>query len=131
MKKTILLSLVLSLGGCQLVSPIFVDYNGVRMDAAKWINSQSLLSMQQKRSLTQLSKAQQQLHHYSDQDSPTRLAIAKQNQIALHCAHLHLSEKKISQLQQQLFGDEKQQILAFYQENAPMIKLDEKSIQCE
>ncbi|KYQ70539.1 hypothetical protein AZH43_04160 [Acinetobacter pragensis] len=131
MKKIIMISLLLSLSGCQLVSPIFVDYNGVRMDVAKWINSQTLLSMQQKRSLVQLSKAQQQLHNYSAKDDSARFSIAKQNQIALHCAHLYVSDKKIAQLQQQIFGDEKALILERYHQLAPAFKLDEKSIQCE
>lgn len=131
MNKILLASLALGLSGCQLASPIFVDYYGVRRDAAKWINSQSLLSMQQKRSLAQLSKAQQQLYNYSSKDSAAQLAIAKENQIALHCAHLHLTDKKIAQLQDVLFAEKKPAVLSAYQALAPMIKLDEKSIQCE
>ena len=62
--KLITLGLIISISaGCQVVSPLFVDYNGVRRDVAKWINHQQLLSMQQKRSLVQLSKAQQQLYY--------------------------------------------------------------------
>ena len=60
-KLLILLSSFSLLTACQVVSPIFVDYNGVRMDVAKWINNHQLLTMQQKRSLAQLSKAQQKL----------------------------------------------------------------------
>ncbi|SPL71994.1 hypothetical protein [Acinetobacter stercoris] len=42
-----------------MISPTFVDYNGVRMNVAKWINQQQMLGMQQKRRLVQLSKVQQ------------------------------------------------------------------------
>ena len=121
----------LSLSGCQLISPIFVDYNGVRMDVAKWINSKTLLNMQQKRSLVQLSKAQQEINGFSKLSDSERLAVAKENAIAMHCANLHLSQKKIQQLQLQIFGEDKQHILKEYQQLAPMIKLDEKSIQCD
>lgn len=61
MYKTKILILLIglsSLGACQIISPIFVDYNGVRRDVAQWINEQQLMSMQQKRSLAQLSRAE-------------------------------------------------------------------------
>ena len=76
------------LGACQLISPIFVDYNGVRMDVAKWINNHQLLSMQQKRSMAQLSKAQQKLVRIDTIPDDQKLSISKENSIALHCAHL-------------------------------------------
>ena len=53
------ISTALSLSACQLISLLMVDYNGVRRDVAHWINNHQLMSMQQKRSLVQLSKAQQ------------------------------------------------------------------------
>ncbi|MDN5511831.1 MAG: hypothetical protein L0G53_06190 [Acinetobacter sp.] len=57
--KFIAISLIaLITTACQLISPLFVSYNGVRMDVARWINNQQLLSMQQKCSLAQLSKTQ-------------------------------------------------------------------------
>ena len=66
------------LGACQWAGPIFVDYNGVRRDVAEWINGQNLLSMQQKRSLAQLSRAEQPLLHADKAEDPaTRLALAK------------------------------------------------------
>jgi hypothetical protein len=55
-KIFILLIGISSLSACQIISPIFVDYNGVRRDVAQWINQQQLMSMQQKRSLAQLSR---------------------------------------------------------------------------
>ena len=64
---------------CQVISPIFVDYNGVRMDVARWINNQQLLTMQQKRSLVQLSKAQQKLYRIEHIPEDQKLAIATQN----------------------------------------------------
>lgn len=87
--KLIAINLIAVLStGCQLISPLFVDYNGVRGDVASWINNQQLLSMQQKRSLVQLSKAQQKLYQIEQIPEDQKLAIAKQNQIALHCAYL-------------------------------------------
>ena len=87
--------------------------------------------MQQKRSLVQLSKAQQRSNCFSRLSDSRRLAVAKENAIAMHCANLHLSQKKIQQLQLQIFGEDKEHILKEYQQLAPMIKLDKKSIQCD
>ncbi|TCB47606.1 hypothetical protein E0H83_03190 [Acinetobacter terrestris] len=118
--------------GCQVISPLFVDYNGVRMDVARWINNQQLLSMQQKRSLAQLSKAQQKLYRIEQIPENQKLAVAKQNQIALHCAYQHLSEHKIKQLQAMVLGqDKKDAILKKYAQEFPQIKLASSAIQCE
>ena len=120
------------LGACQLISPIFVDYNGVRMDVAKWINNHQLLSMQQKRSMAQLSKAQQKLVRIDTIPDDQKLSISKENSIALHCAHLHLSAKQIDQLQNQIFDEQqKEKILKKYEQEFPKIKLDSSMLQCE
>ncbi len=123
--------IISSLSACQIMSPIFVDYNGVRMDVAKWINTQTFLSMQQKRSLAQLSKAQQQLYHINQISDEKKLEIAQQNTTALYCARLHLTEHKISQLQDVIFSENKNQILERYSHDFPRIKLDENLIHCE
>ena len=120
------------LGACQWAGPIFVDYNGVRRDVAEWINEQNLLSMQQKRSLAQLSRAEQPLLHADKAEDPaTRLALAKSHQEAMHCAHLVLPAKKIDQLQEQVWGADKARVLAYYQQHFPKLKLDANSIQCD
>ena len=125
-------TLIPLLGACQVISPIFVDYNGVRMDVAKWINNHQLLSMQQKRSMAQLSKAQQKLVRIDSISNDQKLSISKENSIALHCAHLHLSAKQIDQLQNQIFDtEEKETILKKYDQEFPKIKLDSSTIQCE
>ena len=133
MKKALLtISLLTTLTACQLVSPIFVEYNGVRMDVAQWINQQHLLSMQQKRSLAQLSKAQQKLVGIDQIQDSQKLTIAKENSMALHCAQQSLSEDKIQQLQQQVFGkDDLARILNLYYQQFPKIKLDANTIECE
>ena len=86
MKKALLtISLLTTLTACQLVSPIFVEYNGVRMDVAKWINQQPLMTMQQKRTLAQLSRAQQKLVKIDQITEHDKVAISTQNAIALYC----------------------------------------------
>ncbi|OTG81795.1 hypothetical protein [Acinetobacter sp. ANC 4648] len=127
-----LLACSMILTACQVISPIFVDYNGVRMDVAKWINQQQLLNMQQKRSLVQLSKAQQKLYHIEKIKDDEKFKITQENTIAMHCAHLYLTDHKIQQLQSKIFGDaEKQAILEAYNQHFPKIKIDVNTIQCE
>lgn len=64
-KILILLISLSSLSACQIISPIFIDYNGVRRDVAQWINQQQLMSMQQKRSLAQLSRKSDAIRNMS------------------------------------------------------------------
>ena len=130
-KILILLISLSSLSACQIISPIFVDYNGVRRDVAQWINQQQLMSMQQKRSLAQLSRAQQKIERYPEYDQTQRLAVTRENQIALHCARLHVTEHKIQQLQQKIYAGETQTILNRYEQLSPQIKLDLTSIRCD
>ncbi|MDR6630509.1 hypothetical protein J2X86_002564 [Acinetobacter lwoffii] len=130
-KIFILLIGISSLSACQIISPIFVDYNGVRRDVAQWINQQQLMSMQQKRSLAQLSRAQQKIEPYPEYEQSQRLAVTRENQIALHCARLHVTEHKIRQLQQKIYAGETQTILNRYEQLSPQIKLDPTSIRCD
>ena len=130
-KILILLISLSSLSACQIISPIFVDYNGVRRDVAQWINQQQLMSMQQKRSLAQLSRAQQKIERYPEYDQTQRLAVPRENQIALHCVRLHVTEHKIQQLQQKIYAGETQTILNRYEQLSPQIKLDPTSIRCD
>ena len=130
-KILILLISLSSLSACQIISPIFVDYNGVRRDVAQWINQQQLMSMQQKRSLAQLSRAQQKIERYPEYDQTQRLAVTRENQIALHCVRLHVTEHKIRQLQQKIYAGETQTILNRYEQLSPQIKLDPTSIRCD
>lgn len=90
--------------GCQVITPVFVDYQGVRMDVAKWINGHQLMSMQQKRSLVQLAKAQQPVYAFAQKSPEQQIQILEANQIAMHCARQHLSSMQIEQLQDQIFG---------------------------
>lgn len=130
-KIFILLIGLSSLSACQIISPIFIDYNGVRRDVAQWINQQQLMSMQQKRSLAQLSRAQQKIGRYPEYEQSQRLAVTRENQIALHCARLHVTEHKIQQLQQKIYAGETQTILNRYEQLSPQIKLDLTSIRCD
>ncbi|OTG66809.1 hypothetical protein [Acinetobacter silvestris] len=121
-----------SLSACQIISPIFVDYYDVRMDVAKWINRHQLLSMQQKRSLVQLTRAQQKLYNIESIPEEQKIQIARENSIAMYCAELHLSQRKIKQLQNIIFDEAEQQLIfTFYDQKFPKIKLDINNIQCD
>lgn len=135
MKQLKLLLIALSLAiltACQVISPVFVDYNGVRMDVAKWINGHQLLSMQQKRSMVQLAKAQQALYRFEQQTVAQQEQIIVDNQVALHCAEPYLSAKQIAQLQDQIFEpQEKAQALHTLQIESAKVKVDLSQARCE
>nr|WP_179997755.1 hypothetical protein [Acinetobacter sp. YH12239] len=118
--------------GCQTIHPISVNYHGVRMDVAQWINAQNFITMQQKRTLVQLSRAQQKLVHIDVIPEDHKLAVSKENAVALHCAQLYLSEQKIESLQNIVFSNVNQTaVLAQFEQEFPKIKLDSQLIQCQ
>ena len=123
--------MVFLLSACQVISPIFVNYNGVRMDVAKWINHQPFMTMQQKRSLVELSKAQQKLKRFPEYDHAKQLEITKQNQIAMYCAERIVTEHKIKQLQHQIYAEELDLVLGQYNKLAPKIPLESSQIKCD
>ena len=117
--------------GCQIISPLFVDYYGVRRDVAQWINQHQLLSMQQKRLLVQLSRAQQQLRKIESKSAEQQIHIMKENMMAIHCATPDITEQKIQQLQDKIFDPtEKQHILDFYNQQRQNIQIDLNLVKC-
>lgn len=81
--------------------------------------------------MVQLSKAQQKLIDIENIQENQKFSIAKENAIAMHCAHQHITEDKINQLQDQILGQNKLQILAIYKQQFPKLKIDVNAIQCE
>lgn len=101
------------------------------MDVARWINTQALLSMQQKRSLVQLSKAQQRLYRINEASESVQQEIAIQNAVALQCARRNVSERKIRQLQDQVPDENRQQYLKVLNQQSDGLKLDPTKVHCE
>jgi hypothetical protein len=74
-------------------------------------------------------QAQQKLYRIEHIAEDQKLAVATQNQIALHCARLHLTENKINQLQSIIFRENKKAaILQKYPQEFPKIKLSASAI---
>ena len=122
---------VMTLTGCQIVSPIFVDYNGVRRDVATWINKQPLLSMQQKRSMAQLSRAQQPIIRLDFTDQEKLVSVARANEAAMYCANQHLSARQIQRLQKLIFPEDALHKLSLLERQALHITLTEQEKQCD
>ena len=131
-KACLTLSLtIMTLTGCQIISPIFVDYNGVRRDVATWINKQPLLSMQQKRSMAQLSRAQQPIIHLDFNNQQKLVSVARANEVAMYCANQHLSARQIQRLQKQIFPEDTLHKLSLLEQQALLITLTEQEKQCD
>ena len=122
---------VMTLTGCQIVSPIFVDYNGVRRDVATWINKQPLLSMQQKRSMAQLSRAQQPIIRLDFNDQEKLVSVARANEAAMYCANQYLSARQIQRLQKQIFPEDALHKLSLLEQQALHINLTEQEKRCD
>lgn len=122
---------VMTLTGCQIVSPIFVDYNGVRRDVASWINKQPLLSMQQKRSMAQLSRAQQPIIRLDFNDQEKLVSVARANEAAMYCANQYLSARQIQRLQKQIFPEDALHKLSLLEQQALHITLTEQEKRCD
>ncbi|WP_180003905.1 MULTISPECIES: hypothetical protein [unclassified Acinetobacter] len=122
---------VMTLTGCQIVSPIFVDYNGVRRDVATWINKQPLLSMQQKRSMAQLSRAQQPIIRLDFNDQEKLVSVARANEAAMYCANQYLSARQIQRLQKQIFPEDALHKLSLLEQQALHITLTEQEKRCD
>ena len=122
---------VMTLTGCQIVSPIFVDYNGVRRDVATWINKQPLLSMQQKRSMAQLSRAQQPIIRLDFNDQEKLVSVARTNEAAMYCANQYLSARQIQRLQKQIFPEDALHKLSLLEQQALHITLTEQEKRCD
>ena len=129
-KGLLILPFICCLSACQLASPIFVNYNGVRMDVASWINKQPLMSMKQKRSLAELSKAQQRLLRFHEYDAATRLEVTMQNEQAMYCAQQSVSDSKIKSLQEKIYSEKLDEVMLQYQQLKPQIKLNVQQIIC-
>lgn len=89
--------------------------------------------MQQKRSLSQLSHAQQRLVRIDNISNEQKLEISQQNSIALHCAQQVSTINKIKQLQLKVFSDEleKKRVLEKYDQEFPKVKIDISKIHCD
>ena len=64
------------MGGCQLISPILTNYNGVRMDVAHYINQSWYFGLKEREILVEYAKAQQQVTAWP------RLRTEQQQQLA-------------------------------------------------
>ena len=60
-KKLTICTVVSLLGACSLISPLVVDYNGVRRDVATAINQNTLLSISSRHVLVAYAKEQQKI----------------------------------------------------------------------
>lgn len=102
-KLFVAISLSAFLTSCSVISPLVVDYNGVRMDVAKAINNNITLSISDRKTLVAYAKDQQKIlsSQYATDDLQQQLAIDRKT--LKYCALQNVSEKKLTWVDSKIF----------------------------
>jgi hypothetical protein len=131
-KTWVVLSSVSLLTACQAISPIFVDYHGVRRDVAQWINHKNLLSMQQKRDLVAIAQVEQTLNRIKRSSTiEERQTFAAEYHTAYVCHASQLNPKHVKALQLQIYEPSQLTDLhRFYENNLRQLEPKPSDIQC-
>ena len=123
--------LALSLGACQVVGPILVDYNGVRRDVAQYINSKMSYSFADKHVLVAYAKGQQKILTADRLSPEAQQQLAYERAVGRYCASQHISLKKLNQVDAKIFSYPDQQANWQQIQNLQMqIQLDTNNIDC-
>ncbi|MFV5453217.1 hypothetical protein [Acinetobacter towneri] len=131
LKSIILSSLVVGLSSCALVSPIFVDYNGVRRDVAQFINSKMSYSIADRRVLVAYAKGQQKILTADRLSPEAQQQLAYERAVGRYCASQHISLKKLNQVDAKIFSYPDQQANWQHIQNLQMqIQLNTNNIDC-
>ena len=131
LKSIILSSLVVGLSSCALVSPIFVDYNGVRRDVAQFINSKMSYSIADRHVLVAYAKGQQKILTVHQLNAAAQQQLAYERAVGRYCASQHISLKKLNQVDAKIFAHSDQQANWQQIQNLQMqIQLDTAQIDC-
>ena len=123
--------LALSLGACQVVGPILVDYNGVRRDVAQYINSKMSYGFADKRVLVAYANGQQKILTADRLSPEAQQQLAYERAVGRYCASQHISLKKLNQVDAKIFSYPDQQANWQHIQNLQMqIQLDTNNIDC-
>ncbi|WP_122901639.1 hypothetical protein [Acinetobacter sp. B51(2017)] len=120
------------LTGCQLISPILTNYNGVRMDVASYINHAWRFSLKEREVLVAYAKQQQKISSWHNLNSAKQHSLAEHRLIGRYCAEQKISAKKLDLIDQQIFSTiELQTKLQAMYARQQHIQLDYSSLNCE
>ena len=117
MKPFYLMSICLILlTGCQFISPIVTNYNGVRMDVAHYINHSWRFSLKERDVLVDYAKAQQQLSAWPRLTQQQQHTLARDLFIQRSCSAKKVSPHKLDLVDAQIFADRagQQKLAAMY-----------------
>lgn len=106
MKMKILVSsaLLLSLSACQLISPLVIDYNGVRRDVATYINNSLFFSIADRKILVEYAKEQQKVLNFDQLNRDQQKQLAHDRAIGRYCAAQQISMKKLNLVDSHIFS---------------------------
>ncbi len=131
MKLLMLCSCLVLCSGCQLISPIINNYNGVRMDVAHEINHAWHLSFKQRQILIEYAKQQQKITAWSRLTPAERSELAQARLLGRHCTMQRIRAGSLTWIDTQIFADAQAyaQYMAMQQMQQKM-QLDLQKINC-
>lgn len=97
-------ALLLSLSACQLISPLVIDYNGVRRDVATYINNSMFFSIADRKVLVEYAKQQQKVLNFDKLTAEQQKQLAYDRAVGRYCAAQHISMKKLNLVDSQIFS---------------------------
>ena len=119
------------LGACSLISPLVVDYNGVRRDVATSINQNPLLSISNRQVLVAYAKEQQKILSSQYQSEDKQKLLAQERAIGTYCSQQKISAKKLNWVDSKIFAlPDQQEKLKLNQSLQSTIKLNTNEIDC-
>ncbi|MFC6052463.1 hypothetical protein ACFPT0_06310 [Acinetobacter portensis] len=122
---------ILSLTACSIISPLVVNYNGVRRDVATAINQNSLLTISSRQVLVAYAKEQQKILSSQYQSNDQQQLLAKERAIGTYCSQQKVSTKKLNWVDSKIFAlPEQQEKLKYNQALQSNINLDTTQIDC-
>ena len=120
------------LTGCQLISPILTNYNGVRMDVAHYINNSWRFGLKERDVLVAYAKEQQKVTTWTRLNDTERHRLAEQRLFGRYCAEQKISAKKLDLIDQKIFANSESQMMlvAMYRLQQKM-QLDLNNTDCK
>ncbi|AWL28269.1 hypothetical protein DJ533_06640 [Acinetobacter defluvii] len=97
-------ALLLSLSACQLISPLVIDYNGVRLDVATYINNSMFFSIADRKVLVEYAKQQQKVLNFDKLTAEQQKQLAYDRAVGRYCAAQRISMKKLNLVDSQIFS---------------------------
>ena len=116
---------------CSVISPLVINYNGVRGDVATTINHNMRLSLSDRKVLVEYAKEQQKILNSAYQNDSAQHELAEQRAIGRYCSLQKVSQRKLDWVDQKIFAlEEQQEKFKYMQSLQQQVELNPTLIDC-